>query len=87
MPRPTGNISAEIALIESQLATGSTGNVGGLAVQMSSGNTSLSFADRQKLEQRLDQLYRQLDRLSAGSMISRGRLVGLPGGSVSTSSP
>jgi len=87
MPRPTGNISAEIVLIESRLATGSAGDVGGMSVQMSSGNTSLSFADRQKLEQRLDQLYRQLDRLAAGTMISRGRLVGLPGGSVSTNSP
>lgn len=87
MPRPTGNIQAEIALIEGQLATGSTGNVGGLAVQMSSGNTSLQFADRQKLEQRLDLLYRMLDRYAQGSAIVRGRLVGLPGGSVSTSSP
>ncbi len=86
MPRSTGPIQAEITLIEGQLS-GSTGNAGGLASQMSAGATSISFADRQKLEQRLEFLYRQMDRITNGGMINRGRVVGLAGGPVSTNSP
>ncbi len=86
MPRSSGNIQAEIDQLESYLATGSTGNVGGLAVQMSSGNTSLTFAKRQEIEQRLEFLYRQRDRLTYG-IAYRGRVIGLAGGPSSTSSP
>lgn len=88
MPRPTANIQAEIALLEGQLATpGSGGNVGGLIAAMSSGQTAMTAATRKDLTERLDLLYRQLDRLLNGSQFARGRLVGLAGGSQSATSP
>lgn len=73
MGRSASSIQSEITVIETQLASASS-----LIQSTSADGTSVTQADRQKLEQRLDELYQQLGRANGSSpMLVRGRLKGL----------
>ena len=73
MPRNAASIQSEIDIIEARLASAD-----GLANSVGSDGVSISYADRQQLAKRLDQLYLQLDRATGASpMFVRGRVSGL----------
>lgn len=84
MARPLASIDAQIAALESQLATASgAGAFAGVA----DGNTSANYRSIEELMKVLNGLYMLRDRLSgARPMFARGRVVGLPNGSSTSSS-
>ncbi len=70
MARSAAAIQAEITSIETHLQSSDS-----VVSSVGSDGTSLSRADRSKLEERLDQLYQQLGRVDGTSpMIVRGRV-------------
>jgi hypothetical protein len=70
VPRSTASIDAEIAVLEARVSTDAVNSVGADGVSAST--------DLQAIEARLDQLYRQRDRLTGNAkMFVRGVIKGL----------
>jgi hypothetical protein len=73
MARSAAGIQAEITQIETYLASADS-----LITSASSNGASMSRANRQQLEKRLDSLYIQLGRANGTApMFTRGRVRGL----------
>lgn len=68
MPRPTASIQAEINALEAELQSVDPQS-------QAADGASRTEVDRQKLQQRLDELYALLDRRSVG-MFTRGKITG-----------
>lgn len=83
MPRPLSAIDAQIASLEAQLAT-ATG--GGAFEAIEDGSTKAVYRSLEDVMKTLNALYALRDRLSgARPMFARGRVVGLPNGSMNNS--